>query len=128
MWLKSIKAEWYAMWPVLTYANTSKYFPVSAETIKGHMTQSQQGIRSTKPKPPKLHISTQSPLEDEIDKSITINDDGMPTNELHIINKTISKLYSDDCGRFPTDSCSVQQYIMITHHCDINIILQASFQ
>ena len=92
------------------------------------MTQSQQGIRSTKPKPPKPHISTQSPLEDEIDKSITINDDGMPTNELHIINKTISKLYSDDCARFPIKSRSWKKYIMIAYNRDSNNILHASFR
>ena len=43
-WLKAIKAEWYATWPGLTYSNASKYCPESAENIKGHMTQSQQGV------------------------------------------------------------------------------------
>ena len=53
MWIKAIKAEYYATWTGLTYTDASKYFPESAETIKGHMTQSQQVIRSMNPKPPK---------------------------------------------------------------------------
>ena len=64
-WFEAIKAGWYATWPWLTYANASKYLPESGETIKGHMTQSQQGVRSTKPKPPKpkppVRQSPQSP-------------------------------------------------------------------
>ena len=110
----------------LTYTNASKYFPQSAETIKVHMTQSQQGVQSTKPKPPKLPISPQSPLEYRADESITIND-GTPTYELHAIDKPVSKLYSDDCGRFPINYCSGEEYIMISYHRDYNTILQASF-
>ena len=56
------------------------------------MTQSQQGVRSTNPKPPKVPISPQSPLEYRTYESITINDDGTPTYELHIINKPTRKL------------------------------------
>ena len=94
------------------------------------MTQNQQGVQSTKPKlpiPPKPPISPQSPPEDRTDESITINDDGTPTYELHIINEPISKLYSDDCGRLPINSRSGKQYIMIAHHRETNTILQASF-
>ena len=50
-WLNGIKADNFDMWPGLTYSNASKYFPQAAETIKGHMTQTKQGARSTKAKP-----------------------------------------------------------------------------
>ena len=90
------------------------------------MTQRQQGVRSTKPKPPKPPISTQSPPEDRTDESITINN-GTPTYEFHVIDEIISNLYSDDCGRFTIKSCSGKQYTMIAYHCDSNTILQASF-
>ena len=84
-----------------------------------------------KPKPPKTPIIPQSPLEDRIVSSdqneIITTNDGAPTNELHVYNDPISKLYSDDCGRFPIKYCSGNQYIMIAYHCDSNTILQASF-
>ena len=50
-WLAAIKARNFASWTGLTYTNVAKYFPVSVETLKGHMTQTRQGARSTKPKP-----------------------------------------------------------------------------
>ena len=47
-WLKSIKKGNVETWPGLMYTNTSKYCPHAVETIKGHMVQSSQGVRSTK--------------------------------------------------------------------------------
>ena len=49
------------------------------------------------------------------------------TKEIHIWDQTISKLYTDDCGRFPIISISGNEYIMIAYHCDSNTILQAPF-
>mgnify|MGYP006191068653 CR=1 FL=1 len=51
-WLAAIKARNYQLWLGLTYANASKYCPIPKETLQGHMTQTCQGIHSTKPKPP----------------------------------------------------------------------------
>ena len=47
-WLKETKKGNFETWTGLTYTNASKYFPHSVETIKGHMVQSSQGVRSTK--------------------------------------------------------------------------------
>jgi len=46
-WLAAIKAGNFASWPGLTYANASKFCPSSNKTIKGHLTQVRQGLRST---------------------------------------------------------------------------------
>ena len=35
----------------------------------------------------------------------------------------ISKLYTDDTGRFPVHAHSGNRYIMIAYHCDANLIL-----
>ena len=35
----------------------------------------------------------------------------------------ISKLYTDDTGRFPVLARSGNQYVMIAYHCDLNVIL-----
>ncbi len=40
----------------------------------------------------------------------------------------ISKLYTDDTGRFPIWACLGNQYVMIVYHTDSNIILQQTFQ
>jgi hypothetical protein len=40
----------------------------------------------------------------------------------------ISKLYTDDTGRFPILARSSNQYVMIVHHIDGNLILQQAFQ
>ena len=50
-----------------------------------------------------------------------------PTNEVHLYETTIRKIYTDYCGRFPIESRSGKNYIMIAYHCDTNEILQASF-
>ena len=39
----------------------------------------------------------------------------------------ISKLYTDDTGRFPIYARSGNQYIMIAYHCDANLILAEPF-
>ena len=49
-WLKAIKNNNYASWPGLTYENARKYCPSADETLKGHLVQTRQVIRSTKPK------------------------------------------------------------------------------
>ena len=114
-WLAAIKAGNYSSWPGLTYANASKYCPDSVETTKGHLKQTRQGLRSTKPKPPKPpSLSTLPPTPS--------------TQELHVAIEPISKLYTDDMGRFPIRSRSGNQYIMLAYHCDSNAILVEPFQ
>ena len=49
-WIKATKAGNYESWPGITYNNAAKYFPSADETIKEHMVQTRQNIRSIKPK------------------------------------------------------------------------------
>eukprot|EP00956_Cyclotella_meneghiniana_P042677 scaffold249030_cov93-Cyclotella_meneghiniana.AAC.1 len=91
-WLAAIKAGNYSSWPGLTYANASKYCPSSDETIKGHLAQVRQGIRSTKPKP-------SPPVNPPVSPAT-------PAKELHTWDEPISKLFTDDMGRFPVQSRS----------------------
>ena len=80
----------------------------------GNLVQKIQGVRSTRPKLP----TTSSP------------DQQLPqvrSNELYIQVTLISKLYTDDTGRFHVHSHSVNQYIMIAYHCDANLILAEPF-
>jgi hypothetical protein len=48
-WLKAIKAGNYKSWPGLTLQNATRYCPVPVKTLKGHMVQMRQNVRSTKP-------------------------------------------------------------------------------
>ena len=80
----------------------------------GHIVQKQQGVRSTKPKPP----TTSSP------------DEPIPrirSNELFIKVTPTSKFYTDDTGCFPIHAHSGNKYIMISYHCDANLILAEPF-
>eukprot|EP00804_Cyclotella_cryptica_P000193 CCRYP_016175-RA/>CCRYP_016175-RA protein AED:0.26 eAED:0.26 QI:0/0/0/0.6/0.75/0.8/5/0/1027 len=51
-----------------------------------------------------------------------------PSKELHIWSDPISKLFTDDMGRFPVCSRSGNQYIMLAYHCNSNAILVEPFQ
>ena len=53
-------------WPGLTAKNTSKYITVENATVKGHLDQKSQGLRSTKVKIEKK-IASQSEIKIESD-------------------------------------------------------------
>ena len=50
------------------------------------------------------------------------------TGEIHIRVEPLSKIFTDDCGRFPIRTRSGNQYILIAYHCDSNTILHAAFK
>jgi hypothetical protein len=53
---------------------------------------------------------------------------GMPSNQVFIKVYPISRLYTDNTGRFPIRACLGYQYIMIAFHTDGNIIFQQAFK
>ena len=80
-WLNAIKVGKFDTWKGLTYSNASKYFPQATETIKGHITQTKQGLRSTKAKPPMVEARAHAPQQTSA-----------ATNEVNLYKTTISKL------------------------------------
>ncbi|KAL7550017.1 hypothetical protein ACHAWF_017143 [Thalassiosira exigua] len=84
------------------------------------MVQGRQGVRSTKPKARPTLAPAPPPTPDP--------EAGKRSNELHIRVEHISKLYTDDTGRFPIRSRSGKQYIMIAYHCDSGAILACPFK
>ena len=50
-WMDAIKVGKFTSWPGLKYQNAAKYCPSLEETIKGHMVQTCQNVRSTKHNP-----------------------------------------------------------------------------
>ena len=92
---------------------------MAVETSKGHMVQTRQGVRSTQPAP------AAPPSTPEVGNAPPSPD---TTNEVYVCVEHVSKLYTDDTGRFPTQARSGNQYIMIVYHCALNAILSVPFQ
>ena len=90
------------------------------------MVQSLQGVRSTKGKNHQSRGIKKGPDQVTLEKQYKEEDIPPPlkTKELHIWDQPISKLYTDSCGRFPIQSRSGNEYIIIAYHCDSNTILQ----
>ena len=99
-WLQAINLGNFASLPGLNYGNASKSFPITDETLKGHMVQVRQGVRSTKPKP--QHKPTP---QNNLIKAISLPSNKL-SNGIQIEVEHISKLYNDDTGHFPVRSRS----------------------
>lgn len=125
-WLKAIKAGNYKSWPGLTYANATKYCPSADETFYGHFKQRRMGTRSTKPKaPPSPPVKLLQTAQPSLPKPET---PPTPTNELHVWDGPINKLFLDGTGKFPTRARSGNQYIMIAYHHSTNCILMEPYK
>ena len=95
--------------PGLTYQNAAKYCPDADETLRGHMVQARQGVRSTNPHQPRQQYDPLPPPISHDDPLPTQS----PTNELHIHVEHISRLYTDNTGRFPVRSRRGNLYLMV---------------
>ena len=87
------------------------------------MVQTRQNVCSTKPKLPSW-----SSIVGQAEESDRLPINEKPSNDLHISVQPMSKLYTDDTGRFPVRSWSGNQYIMIAYHCNSNAILAQPFK
>ena len=81
----------------------------------GNLVPKRQVVGSTKPNlPPPIPPEEPSPQ--------------VKSNEIYLQVTPISKLYTDDTGRFPVHARSGYQYVMIGYHCDKNLILAVPFK
>jgi hypothetical protein len=116
-WLDAIKAGNCDTFEGLTYSNAARYCPDVNETIMGHLAQQHQTVQLTKPKPTLL-----APLA-AVPPPVA-----MPSNQVIIITKPLSKLFTHNTGRFPVRARSSNQYVMIAFHADGNLILQQAYK
>jgi hypothetical protein len=116
-WLNAIKAGNCNTFKGLTYSNAAKYCPDADETIMGHFSQQCQNDRLTKVKPTLL-----APL------AVLLPPTEMLSNQVFIITKLLSKLFTNNTGRFPIRARSGNQYVMIAFHTNSNLILQQAFK
>jgi hypothetical protein len=120
-WLDAIKAGNCDSFKGLTYCNVARYCLNADETILGHLAQQRQNVRSTKPWYPAPeqvpHLPAVAPQASDL-----------PSNEVYIRIVPISKLYTNDTGRFPVKAHLGNQYVMIAFHANGNLILQQAFK
>ena len=127
-WLQAIRAGNYDSWPGLTHAAALKYSPSTDATIKGHLTQARQGTQSTCPCPVHASAARQLLPNDPVHPTdMPIANPTTPPHELHIMVEPLSRLFTEDSGRFPFRTTSGNQYVMIAYHVDSNTILAAPF-
>ena len=100
----------------------NKYCPLAIETMRGHLTQVRQGVRSTKIKLRPSHSAPEE--ENQLEKEESTCNDSVNELCIKVVHK--SKLYTDDTGRFPVRARSGNQYIMIGYHSS-NLILAEPF-
>lgn len=112
-WLKAIKAGNFVGWPLLTEKNVAKYNPETFQTPKGHMTQTRKNVRSTKPKPAPFKIC-----------NTATNLQGKKVQDIFIRTYDVCKtIFSNQTRKFPTQSQSGRNYIMVMVEIDSNAIL-----
>jgi hypothetical protein len=116
-WLDAIKASNCDTFDGLTYSNAAMYCPDADETITCHLAQQHQNVRSTKPKPSSLVLLAVLPPPI-----------ATPSNQVFVVKKPLSKLFTNDTGHFPIRTCSSNQNIMIAFHTNGNLILQQAFK
>ena len=93
------------------------------------MVQSSQGVRSTKKNKHHANNNKKKPIQGTLEKQSEAEDIPPPkkTQELHIWDQLISKLYTGDCGSSPIRSRRGNEYIMIAYHCESNTIMKDPF-
>jgi hypothetical protein len=109
-WIKAIKAGNFIGWPLLTEKNVNKYYPETDKTPKGHMNQTRKNVRSTKPK--RFETSNTSALRGKKVQDVFV--------KTYDVRETI---FSDQTGKFPTQSSRGHKYIMVMVEIDSNAIL-----
>jgi hypothetical protein len=112
-WLAAIKRGYFHSWPGLTYETAARYCPTPDATIKGHMAQHRQHVRSTKTTP-----ATMQPIRPPPAHS---------THTVGLLEIPLNKLFTDDTGRFPIRARSGNQYLMVAYHYTTNAILIRPF-
>ena len=101
-WIKAIKAGSFAGWPMLNKHNVANYYLETTETPKGHLNQTRENMRLTKPKT--------KPFE-KTDASILR---GKKVRDVYTkVYDFCNTVFSDQTGQFPTRSTRGNKYIMV---------------
>jgi hypothetical protein len=115
-WIRAIEQGHFATWPGLTANLVRKHLPKSIATVKGHLNQQRQNIRSTKTShaKPSSIINLKPPSDS-------------PNERSHHVYAATSKIpgqiSTDLTGRFLSTSSHGNKYILILYDYNSNSIL-----
>jgi hypothetical protein len=112
--------------PGLTTATLRKHPPHSGATIKGHLDQSRQNQRSTKPAVIPADFEPDSTFD--FPEPLSESPDGLRTGErTHFVYAAVSEptgqVYTDQTGRFIIPSSTGNNYLLVLYDYDSNSIL-----
>jgi hypothetical protein len=130
-WLAAIKNNQYASWTGLTWEGVRKHFPESEETWKGHGKKIRSGLRSTKRQ---IEQDKAIEMEDDVERAAHYKQSSQVYKKSNTIMMKVMQLdvdgegkkrmiYTDGTGRFPKQSGTGQNYIMVLAEIDSNAIL-----
>ena len=111
-WIKAIDAGCFATWTGLTSELVRKHLPKSLETVKVHLKQDRQNIRSTKPS------ITTAPL-------VLPSQHAPPARSHQVFVETVEltgKVSTDQTGRFPVTSSRVSKCLLVLYDHGSNAI------
>ena len=114
-WTRAIDKGYFSTFPGLTSQAVRKHLRPSIATAKGHMTKERQNIRSTKER---HQIMTEEPNNKKGEARTNI-----ATFKTVDFEKETGIIATDQTGRFPIRASSGNQYLMVVHVRDPNVIL-----
>ena len=106
-WKTTMRKSFFATWPGLTCDDVDKYLDKSIATVKGHLRQTQQGVRSTQPS----LVNEGHPLME------------MKTRGTYLKIKPVGTVYIDQTGKFSYVASNGSKYIMIMYDYDCDAIM-----
>ena len=132
-WLAAIKNNQFASWTGLTHDGVRKHFPESEETWKGHGKKVKSGLRSTSKN---LDSEAVIKLEDDVERDAHYKQSSQVYKKAKTImlrvmqididdegKEMLRLIYTDGTGRFPKQSRTGMNYIMVLAENDSDAIL-----
>jgi hypothetical protein len=105
-WLKAIRAGHFATWPGVTEDLVRKHLPKEIATVKGHLNQRRQNLRSST-----TTANERAPEAESLD-DVTPEAAHVKTHQEFAAMVDVGKVYGDLTGRFPIQSSSGNKYIL----------------
>jgi hypothetical protein len=116
--LKALTLNYITNVPGVSAATFKKYAPFSAATVKGHLDQTRQNIRSTK-----TNVEDNETIDEQFPIQLTTNNNDKANFCYTTIFEPTGKVYSDQTGNFKYVSSKGNSSLVIMYDYDSNAIL-----
>jgi hypothetical protein len=117
-WIKAIKAGQFTTWPALTEELVRKHLPKEVATVKCHLNQRCNNLRSTT-RPATVEENPIGNDDFEADPPCTR---GIKTHHVFTLLLDVGKIYGDLTGHFPHTSSKGNHYILVVYDYDGNTV------